>query len=179
MMKFLRSSAVALLGLILVAVFSFQASADSGHRDYEYHIGDHFGGVVHGPDVAESPNGDTVAIEGSGTLSIHPKEVTGEGTFVHKNANGDVLVSGTWKAEQLLSFHSYGNGVPQGTPPEFEGGLALIRVHLSAGLDAIMQVDCLLGKPPAGANEGVRLNVQGGLNFNKEVSGETLYVRLP
>ncbi len=67
----------------------------------------------------------------------------------------------------------------QGTPEEFEGGLALIRVYLSPGFDGVMQVDCLLGDPPASAKEGIRLAIHGTPNFNKEVSGETLYVRLP
>ncbi len=147
--------------------------------NYEYHIGDHFLGVVHGPAIAMSSNGDTIEVEGSGNLNVHPKSVTGGGTFTHKDKDGNVLASGTWTATELLSFKSYGSGVPQGTPPEFEGGLALIRVHLSPGFDAIMQVDCLLGNPPAGAKEGIRLVVQGALNFNKEVSGDTLYVRLP
>ena len=83
---------------------------------------------------------------------------------------------------ELLSFHSYGSGAAQGLPEEFEGGQALILVHINPdaggpGFDAVLQVDCLLGdKIPSGAEEGIRLNVKGGLNFNKEVSGFTIFV---
>ena len=44
--------------------------------------------------------------------------------------------------------------------------------------NAILMFDCLLGRPPAGAGEGVSLAVQGGLNFHQKVSGETLLIRL-
>jgi hypothetical protein len=40
----------------------------------------------------------------------------------------------------------------------------------------VLQVDCTLGNPPTGAIEGVRLAVKGHLNFNKEVSGFTLFI---
>jgi len=132
------------------------------------------------PDVASAPNGDTITIAGQGTLSIHPKSGTGGGSFIHKNASGTVLAQGTWTAQQLLSFVSY--GTMPGVPPNFEGGKALVRIHLSpstggAGFDGVLRITCLIGSPPAGANEGIRLNVQGVINFNKEVSGNTLFIR--
>ncbi len=170
-----------LVAVILVALGSSlhaRASADSGAATYRYLIGT---GLLCGlapsacPDVAMAPNGDTIVLTGSGTLSIHPKSVTGGGTFVHKRGAATVG-SGTWTATQLLSFVGYGCG-GAGLPANFCGGRAIIRVHLSAGLDAILQVDCLIGTFPAGAIEGVRLAVPGALNFNKEVSGFTLFIR--
>jgi hypothetical protein len=169
--------AVAFLGGLGVS----RASADSGAATYTYLIGT---GGVEGPDVAMALNGDTITMTGSGTLSVHPKTVSGGGSFTHKNAAGAVLVRGTWTATQLLSFDNYGCGFFSGgtLPPNFCGGLALIRVHLAPsaggpGVDAVLQVNCLLGKVPAGAKEGIRLAVDNGLNFNREVSGETLFVR--
>ena len=135
------------------------------------------------PDVSSAANGDTLVISGQGMLSIHPKTVTGTGTFVHKDPAGAVLASGMWTAEQLLSFTSYGN--ESDLPPNYEGGLALILVHLSPdtggpGSDAVLQVNCAIGKPPEGhSGEFVRLAVRGGPNFNKAVSGNTLYIRQP
>lgn len=133
------------------------------------------------PAIAMADNGDTVEVMGGGTLSIHPKSVSGGGTFVHKDPSGTVLGSGTWTAMELLSFHSYGSGAAQGLPDEFFGGKASIRVHLMAdsGLEAdgILQVDCVLGDQiPAAATEGIRLNVQDLINFNHEVSGFTVYI---
>ena len=136
------------------------------------------------PDVAMADNGDTITIAGAGTLSLHPKSITGSGTFLHQDSAGNVLGSGTWTATQLMSFKSYGVAFP-GTPfGDLEGGYAVIRIHLvavsGAEFDGVLQVDCVIGNPPAGANEGFRLAIQGAdLNFNKEVSGETLFVIPP
>ena len=59
----------------------------------------------------------------------------------------------------------------------------MIRVELFVDgthvADGTLQIDCLLGNFPAGADEGVRLAVQGGPNFNKEVSGFTLFLLQP
>lgn len=168
------------LGLALVGAADVAAARPTVRYGYQIGTGTVAGLPdvhVEGPAVAKAANGDTIEITGTGTLSVHPKSVTGGGAFTHKKADGTVVASGTWAATKLLSFKSYGSGSLQGIPPQNEGGLALLRVHLSPGFDAVLQVDCLLGKPPAGAREGVRLAVRGALNFNKEVSGETLFVR--
>jgi hypothetical protein len=36
---------------------------------------------------------------------------------------------------------------------------------------------CLIGHPPASAEEGVRLSVPGIINFNEVVSGENVYIK--
>lgn len=185
--RILRGIAVATTTLGLLAAFSLpMAVADSGAREYDYHIGDAFLTAIDpsfGPAIAKAPNGDTVEIVGTGTLGIHAKSVTGGGTVVHKDSDGNVIGSASWEATELLSFHSYGSGSAQGLPEEFEGGKAVIRVHIAVDgggpeFDGILQVDCVLGdKVPGGAAEGVRLNVPGVANFNQEVSGATLFVR--
>lgn len=102
--------------------------------------------------------------------------------MVHKNADGDVVGEGTWKALQLLSLQEYGCGGDV-FPDEFCGGRATIRVSIKPeGVNklytGILQVDCLIGdKIPERAAEGIRLAVMGGPNFNKEVSGFTLFIK--
>jgi hypothetical protein len=122
------------------------------------------------PDVAMAENGDTIEIKGSGALSIYPKSVTGSGTFKHKDATGTVVESGTWTAQELVSFVPY-----VVLPNTAAGGEALIRVHLSSGFDAILTITCDIGAPP-GHTEGVRVNIQNMINFSKKVSGITLYL---
>lgn len=165
----LRGTALTFL-LLLSISWGVVASADSDPAVREYQI---FGP---GRNRSRASNGDVIDLSGQGTLSIHPKTVTGLGTFVHTNQAGNLVASGTWIAEELLRFHSYGPGTPGP-----EGGLALIRVHLvPLAKDAILQIDCIMGSPPAGAVEGIRLAIQdGGPNFNKEINGATLYTRLP
>ena len=176
----------AVLALVLTASGAKNVTADSGSTTYMYLLGtDFLCGLAPDacPDIAMAPNGDTIEISGSGTFSIHPKTVSGGGTFTHKDADGNVQGSGTWTATELLSFHSYGSGAAQGLPPDFTGGKILMRVHLSPatggpGFDATLRVTCVLGDQiPASAEEGVRLNLLGSINFNEEVSGLTLFIR--
>lgn len=63
-------------------------------------------------------------------------------------------------------------------PDNIAGGEALIKVHLSGGFDAdaILTVTCAIGAPP-GHTEGSALNIQDVINFNKHVSGITLYIK--
>src|SRR5919201_142395 len=85
------------------------------------------------PNTAQAPNGDTVAITGEGTFSVHPKSVEAEGGFTHRDADGNVLVTGTWSATALLTYQSYGCGVVFGTPidPDFCGGRVKMSVVLT------------------------------------------------
>ena len=154
-----------------------------GPATYEYHAGDASRPALNSPDVAMASNGDKIVLTGTGTLRVFPKAVTGGGTFTHKNAAGTVLATGTWTATQLLTFQSYGASTLR--PPTFRAGLALIRVHLSpaggAGLDATLRITCHLPKTdvPGGFEEGIRLAVDNAVNFNREVSGNTLFIFVP
>ncbi len=131
------------------------------------------------PDVAMADNGDTVSIAGQGSLSIHAKSVSGNGTFIHMAPDGTVKAMGTWTAMKLISFRSWGNS--PGLPANFVGGRAVMLVQLSVGgtpvHTAVLTVICGVGNPPAGLMEGVRLVVQGTpFNFNKQVSGITVFI---
>ena len=91
-------------------------------------------------------------------------------------------MSGSWTATELLSFKTYGDSPI--LDPTWRTGIAHIRVHLVSDdgtmeADGILSVGCILPqvKMPGGVFEGVRLNVQGGPNFNKEVQPRaTLFV---
>ena len=158
-----------------------------GPATYEYHAGDAFLASLNpafSPDVAMASNGDRIVLTGTGTLSVFPKSVTGGGTFTHKNVAGTVLATGTWTAIELLTFQSY--GASAALPPTFRAGLAMIRVHLSpsaggAGLDATLRISCRLPATdvPGGFEEGIRLAVDNAVNFNREVSGNTVFVFVP
>lgn len=129
-----------------------------------------------------SESGDTLALTGSGSFNPGTRVAAGGGTFVHRTAAGTVVGMGAWEAMTVLAFKSYGTDTTGGLPPNLEGGMLLVRVHISPasggpGLLAVMTVGCLIGAFPAGAFEGVHLAVQGlDLNFNKEVSGFTVYI---
>ncbi len=172
-----RVSWVLVVSLLLtVAAGAAPAVADSGHQTFDWVLLGHEGH----PNMATASNGDVIEMTGAGSLAIHPKSVSGGGEFVHHAADGTVLGQGHYEAVKLLSFNSYGDGTPQGTPPNLFGGLAIIRVALFPdGTDLVfegnLQIDCLLGKPPSGAKEGIRLSVPG-INFNTEAGGDTVFI---
>ncbi len=185
--KVVRVSVLMGLAVILVTLPSaVPAPADSGSASFNYLVAS---GFLCGldpsacPAIAVASNGDTIEITGAGTLSIHTKTVMGSGAFTHKSSDGTVLGTGVWTATELESFRSYGTAPD--FPPNFEGGLAVVRVHLvpdsGAPANAILQVNCAIGKAPKGhSGDFVRLAVEGGgPNFNKGVSGFTLFIRLP
>ena len=174
---------IALIGLISTvsptAIVS-GASTHSATATFGWHVGDQFLAELSSkfgvPSVTMTYNGDTVAINGTGTLGVHPDSVTGGGIFVHRDSSGNIKAKGTWEAISLISFVSYGPG----TPSNLFGGKAVMHVKLLVGgnvvHDGILTVFCLLGEPPKGVDEGVRLVVQGTpFNFNKQISGFTVY----
>ncbi len=179
------------LALLGVAVAG-SARADSGSANYQYLISTSFLCGINPagcPATAAASNGDTIGITGGGTLSIHSKSVTGSGTFAHKNAAGTLLASGTWSADQLLSFNSYGPAAPSaGFPSSFEGGQVLIAVTLDPGapggptVDAVLEMVCRLpgdnGPSEEGKTESVRLNVKGGPNFNEPIEAVDIFIKL-
>ena len=182
-MAFLKNAGLTLVTstAILVALTT-PVLAKSGSATYDYLIGTGFLCDLDPsacPAIAMADNGDTVEITGAGTFSIHPNAVTGGGTFTHKAPGGSF--SGTWTAEKLLSFSAYGCG-GDGLPDNFCGGLAVIRVHLSPGFDAILKVYCELGaalstgKVPPGHSEGVTLAIDDVINFDERISGFTVFL---
>jgi hypothetical protein len=150
---------------------------------YGWHAGDAFTPPLIPPDVAEAANGDRVTLTGTGTLTLHTKSATGGGTFTNTTAGGTVLATGTFTATELLSFESY--GASPLLPAFLNAGQALIRVALvpdgsTTSIDGILRVECVLPGStfPGGKEEGINLLLPGIANFNHQVSGATVFVRI-
>jgi hypothetical protein len=150
---------------------------------YGWHAGDAFLPPLIPPDITEAANGDRIILSGTGTLGLHPKFVTGGGTFTHTTAGGTVLATGTFTATGLLSFVAYGTSPL--LPSALNSGQALLRVQLvpeggATTIDAILRIECVLPGStfPGGKVEGIKLLVPGIANFNHPVSGATLFVRM-
>ena len=190
------SIAVLVLGLAGAGVMGASADGEDTRIGFRYLVGSGFtelGQVcnlgVSCPPAAMASNGDTIEIVGEGELNIRerngkPGSVTGGGSFIHKDATGNVLGVGTWTAKRLLRFDPFGPGV--GTPPTWEAGRVKIRVRLvddvgGTKATGILEVGCHLpgnsGAP--GTIEGARLQVLGGLNFNQAIEPRaTLFINL-
>lgn len=149
--------------------------------------------VMDVPNIAEAPNGDRVAVTGRGTFSVHPKSVTASGGFTHTDSAGNVLGSGTWTADELLSFEFYGCGIVESLgvvlPPDFCGGALKLDVTLTPtgttlAIPGQLTIFCVIGPQapeshdnPLEGEEGVRLVIPGALNFNRVVSGMNVYIQ--
>ena len=149
--------------------------------------------------VARAANGDTVTINGEGTFGVHPKSISGDGgavaeafgeiprTFTHRDAQGNVLVEGTWEPTAVLSFESFGPATAEqeaefgGLPPGSEGGKVMFKAALFVGgvhvHDAIITIYCHLGEPRKNVVESTLMQVQGTrFNFNEVVSGDNIFI---
>jgi hypothetical protein len=144
------------------------------------------------PNRASAPNGDRLALLANGTFQVHPKAVDVTGTFTHTDAAGNVLGTGSFVATKLLSFQLYGCGIvrlPGGDvtlPPNVCGGKLMMEVLITSGgkqFEGILWVFCIIGANPPNshdelAEEGVRLDIKGVINFNKvELGGTNAYIR--
>ncbi len=188
---------LAVLALIPALGSGAQASSDNVSAMFDYHISDAFiqslgEPTQTGAEATATVGGDHVRVVGGGTLNTAAGRATGGGTFVHTNASDVIVGFGTWTATSLVSFTSYGCGLRGGAPvpANFCGGLATMKVHISATLvnpptghvetDAILVVDCKLGTPPASAHEGIKLDARPAApNFditNDSSHGETLFL---
>ena len=115
--------------------------------------------------------GESVEIQGSGDLELdlhgNDHKVTGNGFWRTDRGRG------RWKAKKLLMFDSYGPGDVPPNEPAWRSGRALILIELS-GADgtrsAVLEVGCrIAGNDGLGVGEtieGVRLTIEGGLNYN-------------
>jgi hypothetical protein len=160
--------------LLVLAPGSALATAPNNESaTYEWHL--------EVPNVAMAPNGDTVAVTGTGTFGVHPKSASGGGNFTHTFAGGGSL-TGTYMVNGLVDFQPYGCGVVFGEPipPDLCGGRVVFDVTLTANgtsLAGQLTIYCVIGAPPASAEEGIRLVAPGVLNFNDVVSGENVYIK--
>ena len=156
------------------------------------------------PAVAKANAGDSYEMSGAGMFDAQNKSVKAAGTFTHKSPNGNVLETGVWIANELVSFDSYGvapNALPrQGVPlgrapfgprrlPMFSGpmptgGLAVFRIRLlpmqGPPTNAVLQVNCALGDVPRERSvEGIRLTLEkNGTEFSEDVSGRVMFLSM-
>jgi hypothetical protein len=143
------------------------------------------------PTVTAASNGLTLETELEGTFNVADKTASGSGEFA-LFAGATEIDSGTITVNRLVAFQFYGCGevtTPDGPislPPDFCGGRVILAVHgvssqTGEARDALLEVNCQIhdpgGQAPPGTSEGVKVNVRG-VNFNKHVTGDNLFVML-
>ena len=170
-----HAAVLSLLALVLALVWPGGSSATAPNNQatsYQFFLEDN---------TAMAPNGDTIAISGEGEFGVHPKFASGGGEFTHTLAGGGSFTS-SWIVNRLVDFQPYGCGVIFGTPIEdfLCGGRVSLDVTFTGpagSLPGRITIYCLIGSPPPSAEEGVVVNVPGIANFNKQVSGDNVYVK--
>jgi hypothetical protein len=174
------AAAVATLGLSVLAAAPVAAQSSGQTLGYVVAHGADGPGCADGPfhpNVTATAVGGKMQLWGCGSFETASKSADGGGGYLQTDATGNVS-GGSWIALKLLRFQSYG-GSEEFEGLVFQGGVASFLVHLSpssggAGSDAVLEVHCTdPGDPPPGVHEGFRLAVQGGPNYNQELSGET------
>jgi hypothetical protein len=138
------------------------------------------------PTISAASNGLTLETELEGSFNVADKTATGSGTYAVM-AGTTVVDRGTFTLTRLIAFQFYGCGEIEGTelPPDLCGGRALFRFHAtsSTGEETVgnYEVNCQIhdpgGKTPPGTSEGIKANARG-INFNKHVTGDNLFVML-
>jgi hypothetical protein len=139
-------------------------------------------------------------MSGARIFDVQTKSVKAAGTYTHKSPNGNVLETGVWLANELVSFDSYGAApgalrqqgavlgpqpfgprrMPMSSGPMPKGGLAVFRIRLlpmsGASKTAVLRVNCALGDVPRERSvAGIRLSFESnGSEFSEEVSGRVM-----
>ena len=143
------------------------------------------------PTISAASNGLTLESELEGTFNVAAKTASGEGTFAVM-AGATEVEHGTFTLTRLVAFQFYGCGEvttpdgPVSLPPDFCGGRVVLAFHATSSTgeerDGLYEVNCQIhdpgGQAPPGTSEGVKANARG-VNFNKHVTGDNLFVMLP
>ncbi len=143
------------------------------------------------PTITAASNGLTLETELEGSFNVATKTASGDGTY-SLMAGSTVLETGTFTLTRLVAFQFYGCGevtTPDGPaelPPDWCGGRVILAVHAVSSTgeesDGVYEVNCQIhdpgGQAPPGTSEGVKINARG-INFNKHVTGDNLFVMLP
>jgi hypothetical protein len=162
-------SAVLALGLLLGLSGPAAASnANGNHNSYIWVVG-----ATTPADTAIAPDGSTISMSGTGTLTAGPgKTASGGGTYSLSTGG-----SGAWTVTGVQGFVSYGEAIPQGIPGAF-GGQTKLKVSLSNGDSGVLTITCLLGVPPAGKMEGITVILGKGGQFTKPDGGNNIFIGL-
>ncbi len=139
--------------------------------------------------ASAASNGLTLNSEVAGTFDVAAKTASGEGDW-SLTAGTTEIDHGTFTLTGLVAFQFYGCGEvstpdgPVSLPPDFCGGRVVFTFHAVSAVtgeqvDGLYEVNCQIhnpgGQAPPGTSEGVKANARG-VNFNKHVTGDNLFV---
>jgi hypothetical protein len=141
--------------------------------------------------TSASANGLTLESALEGSFDVAAKTASGDGVYAVM-AGSTEIEHGTFTLTRLVGVQSYGcgevtaDGERISLPPNFCGGRAVFAFRATASTGeqrtGLYEVNCQIhdpgGQAPPGTSEGVKANARG-VNFNKHVTGDNLFVMLP
>ena len=142
--------------------------------------------------TSAASNGLTLSTELAGMFDVAAKTASGDGDYALL-AGATEIDHGTFTLTRLVAFQFYGcgevteDGETISLPPDLCGGRVIFAVHATSSVtgeqvDGLYEVNCQIhdpgGQAPPGTSEGVKINAHG-INFNKHVTGDNLFVMLP
>ncbi len=177
-----RTAAVFALALTVAAVAVGSAGSATSKSSFAVFVE---------PTVTAASNGLTLETELEGSFNVAAKTAKGDGSW-SLLAGSTVVDTGTFILTRLVAFQFYGCGevtTPDGPaelPSDWCGGRVILGIHATSVTgsqhDGLLEVNCQIHKPggqaPPGTSEGVKVNARG-INFNKHVTGDNLFVMLP
>lgn len=164
-----RSFMLAFLALgMLLGVSGLAAASDANgnHATYIWVIG-----ATSPSDTAMAPDGSTITMTGSGTLTAGPSNTASGGGTYSLSSGG----SGTFTVTGVQGFINYGPA-GSGFPPGFTGGETKLNVTLSNGASGVLTLTCVLGSQPAGKEEGITVVLGNGGQFTQPVEGNNVFI---
>jgi hypothetical protein len=179
----MRRTAVALAFVLLTAAFAAGSAGSATSKSaFEVFVEE---------TTSEASNGLTLHSALEGSFDVAAKTASGEGVY-EVFAGTTEIEHGTFTLTRLVAFQFYGCGEvttpdgPVSLPPDFCGGRVILAFHATSSTgeetDGLYEVNCQIhdpgGKAPPGTSEGVKANARG-VNFNKHVTGDNLFVMVP
>jgi hypothetical protein len=194
--------------VLLLSLGASLAAAQANSRNYTLLIGSGFlcdlSEASTCPATTKTAQGDTLELSGAGVFDLQSKSIKAAGTFSQKSASGNLIETGVWIANELVSFVSYGVAptalvrvktelnaarlvhmrfkIPLDPMPT--GGLAVFQVRLlgvsGSAKTGLLQVNCALGAVPQERSiEGIRLSLEGERNeFSEEPGGRAIFLSM-
>ena len=124
-----------------------------------------------GTDVGlDATTGDTVELTGSGIVKPDSGDVTGGGTFVHKNSGGTVLAHGFYVATGFVSWEPRAGTFPApndgvGHLSQASAGVLVLDVQAypdggpPGGISGVLTIHCHFPNTPEEDEEGFELTI--------------------
>ncbi len=166
---------ILIIGLVLLAVGLTAGSGSTATSNATYLVFSELS-------VTAAGGGATIQTELSGSFDAGAKTASGSGEY-ESAAIGD----GSFTLTRLITFQFYGCGYFEDVnfgDPTLCGGRVMFAVHfkpdVGAPFDGTIEINCQIhgasSQPPPGTSEGIKVNMPG-VNFNKHVNGDNVFIQ--